>query len=68
MVNKWQTTCPLQVALADGHQVMSTHMCDIQMEVLLLVLTSYIIPHTNVIHLIALWNTSTNRSWLNVLI
>ncbi len=27
VINKWKTTCPLQVALADGCVVTSTHMC-----------------------------------------
>ena len=31
VINKRPTTQPLRVALADGSQVMSTHMCDIQM-------------------------------------
>jgi hypothetical protein len=29
VLNKRKTTCPLKVALADGRQVISTHMCDI---------------------------------------
>ncbi len=29
VINKCKTTQPLKVALADGRQVISTHMCDI---------------------------------------
>jgi hypothetical protein len=36
--------CPLKVLLADGRQVMSTHMCDIRINSLLVLLTGCIIP------------------------
>jgi hypothetical protein len=48
MVNKHWITCPLRVALADGHQVMSIHMCDIHIEGLLFVLTGHIILNSSI--------------------
>jgi hypothetical protein len=43
VINKRPTTQPLQVALADGQQVMSTHMCNIQIDGLPVTLTGHII-------------------------
>jgi hypothetical protein len=43
VVNKHPTMCPLKVLLADGRQVMSTHMCDIRIIGLPVVLTGHII-------------------------
>ncbi len=43
IVNKWITRHPLKVLLADGCQVMSTHMCDIIIKSLPFVLTGHII-------------------------
>ncbi len=43
MVNKQPTTRPLKVSLANGRQVMSTHMCDIHIKGLQFVLTGHII-------------------------
>jgi hypothetical protein len=44
MHNKQCTTCPLKVALADGRQVMSTHVCDVNIPGLPITLTRHIIP------------------------
>ncbi len=44
IVNQQCATCPLQVLLANGHQVMSTHMCDVHIEGLPVTLTGHIIP------------------------
>ncbi len=43
VINKRRTTCPLKVTLANGWQVVSTHMCDIHIEGLQFVLTGQII-------------------------
>ncbi len=43
VVNKQPMTWPLKVSLADGRQVMSTHMCDIHIKGLPFVLTGHII-------------------------
>jgi hypothetical protein len=48
VINKRPTTQPLQVALADGHQVMSTHMCSIQINGLPVTLTGHIIPNLSI--------------------
>jgi hypothetical protein len=48
MINKRPTTNPLRVALADGCQVMSTHMCDIKIEGLPVTLTGHIIPNLSI--------------------
>jgi hypothetical protein len=48
VINKRPTTQPLRVALADGHQVMSTHMCDIQIDGLPVTLTGHIIPNLSI--------------------
>ncbi len=48
VINKWPTTRPLQVALVDGCQVMSTHMCDIQINGLPMTLTGHIIPNLSI--------------------
>ncbi len=42
--NKRKTTCPLKVALADEHWVMSTHMCDIIIPSLPTTLVGHIVP------------------------
>jgi len=46
--NKRPTNCPLKVALADGRKVMSTHICDVNIPGLPVVLTSHIIPELSV--------------------
>ncbi len=43
VVNKQCTTCPLQVLLADGRQVMSIYMCDVHIDGLPVTLTDHII-------------------------
>ncbi len=48
VVNKRLTTRPLKVSLADGRQVMSTHMCDILINGLPVVLTGHIIPDLSI--------------------
>jgi hypothetical protein len=48
VVNKWKTTCPLRVALADGRVVTSTHMCDIHIKGLPITLRGHIIPELSV--------------------
>jgi hypothetical protein len=45
IINKQVTMRPLKVSLANGRQVMSTHMCDIHIGGLPLVLTGLIIPN-----------------------
>jgi hypothetical protein len=42
------TTRPLKVSLADGRQVVSTHMCDIHIDGLPFVLTGHIIPDLSI--------------------
>jgi hypothetical protein len=44
IVNKQPTTCQVVVSLADGSKVTSTHMCDIHINGLSVVLTEHIIP------------------------
>ncbi len=44
VINKRQMTYPLKVMLADGCQVILTHMCDIRIEGLPVTLTRHIIP------------------------
>ena len=46
--NKSPTTRPLKVALADGRIVLSTHMCDIKIDGLPMVLTGHIIPDLSI--------------------
>jgi hypothetical protein len=46
--NKRCTTCPLKVTLADGQQVWTTHMCDIDITGLPYTLTSHIIPNLSI--------------------
>jgi hypothetical protein len=46
--NKQITTCPLKVALADGHLVMSTHMCDIVLPGLPTTLVGHIVPELSI--------------------
>jgi hypothetical protein len=48
VINKRPTTRPLQVALADGCQVMSTHMCNIQIDGLSVTLMGHIIPNLSI--------------------
>ncbi len=48
VVNKRATTHPLKVALADGRMVLSTHMCDINIDGLPTVLTGHIIPDLSI--------------------
>ena len=48
VVNKHPTSMPLKVALADGHHIMSTHMCDIAIDGLPQVLTGHIIPDLSI--------------------
>jgi hypothetical protein len=53
VVDKRKTTHPLKVSFADGHQVISIHMCDIHIKGLLVVLTVHIIPDLSIAHLLA---------------
>ena len=46
--NKRPTDCPLKVALADGRRVMSTHICDVDIPGLPVVLTGHIIPELSI--------------------
>jgi hypothetical protein len=46
--NKQKTTCPLKVALADGHRVMSTHMCNIIVPGLPTTLIRHIVPELSI--------------------
>jgi hypothetical protein len=46
--NKQKTTCQLKVALADGHRVMSTHMCDTIIPGLPTTLVGHIIPELSI--------------------
>ena len=46
--NKRPTDCPLKVALADGRKVLSTHICDVDIPGLPIVLTGHIIPELSV--------------------
>ena len=46
--NKQKTTCPLKVALADGHRVMSTHTCDIIIPSLPTTLVGHIVPELSI--------------------
>ena len=46
--NKQKTMCPLKVALADGHRVMSTHMCDIIIPGLPATLVGHIVPELSI--------------------
>jgi hypothetical protein len=48
VVNKRPTTHPLKVVLADGRIVLSTHMCDIKIDGLPMVLTRHIIPDLSI--------------------
>ncbi len=48
VVNKRPTTPPLKVLLANGRQVMSTHMCDIVIKGLPFTLTGHIIPDLSI--------------------
>jgi hypothetical protein len=55
ILNKRLTTRPLGVSLANGHQVMSTHMCDIRIDGLLFVLTGHIIPDLSITSHFGIW-------------
>ena len=48
VTNKRLTDCPLKVALADGQKVMSTHICDVDIPGLPIVLTGDIIPKLSI--------------------
>ena len=48
VTNKCLTNHPLMVALADGRTVMSTHICDMYIPGLLIVLTGHIIPDLSI--------------------
>jgi hypothetical protein len=48
VINKRLTTRPLRVALTDGRQVISTHMCDIQIDCLPVTLMGHIIPDLSI--------------------
>ncbi len=48
VINKRPTTNPLRVALADGRQVRTTHMCDIKIEGLPVTLMGHIIPDLSI--------------------
>ncbi len=48
VINKRVSTRPLKVSLADGREVVSTHMCDIHIDGLPLVLTGHIIPDLSI--------------------
>ncbi len=48
VISKRKTTQALKVALTDGRQVMSTHMCNIYIEGLLTILTGHIIPDLSI--------------------
>jgi hypothetical protein len=46
--NKRPTICPLKVALADGRRVMSTHICNVDIPSLPVILTGHIIPELSI--------------------
>ncbi len=48
VLNKQKSTCPLKVALADGRQVLSTHMCDIIIPGLPTSLVGHIVPELSI--------------------
>jgi hypothetical protein len=48
VINKCRTTHPLKVTLANGWQVVSTHMCNIHIDGLSFVLTGHIIPDLSI--------------------
>jgi hypothetical protein len=48
VANKQPMTTLLQVSLADGRQVTSTHMCDIKIKGLPITLTGHIIPNLSI--------------------
>jgi hypothetical protein len=48
VINNRATTNPLTVLLADGRQVLSTHMCDIHIKGLPFPLTGHIIPNLSI--------------------
>ncbi len=48
VINKCITTCLLKVVIANGHKVMSTHMCDIKIDGLPVTLTGHIIPELSI--------------------
>ena len=48
VTNKHTTTCPLKVALANGRQVLSTHICDVDIPGLPVTLVGHIIPDLSI--------------------
>jgi hypothetical protein len=48
IINKHRKTCPLKVSLANGRKVTSTHMCDLNINGLLVTLTCHIILESSV--------------------
>ncbi len=48
VLNKRCTMCPLKVSLADGHEVTSTHICDVKINGLTVTLMGHIIPELSV--------------------
>jgi hypothetical protein len=48
VLNKRCTMCPLKVSLADGHEVTSTHICDVKINGLTVTLMGHIIPELTV--------------------
>ncbi len=53
--SKRTTTCPLKVALADGRQVLSTHICDVDIPGFPVTLVGHIIPDLSIV---TLWDKS----------
>ena len=60
--NKQKTTCPLKVALANGHGVMSTHMCDIIIPGLPTTLVGHIALAVNCL---PIWNPCPHSSGMH---
>ena len=54
-LNKCHTTKSLKVALANGHQVLTTHECDICIDGLPFVLTGHIIPKLLITSIFGIW-------------
>jgi hypothetical protein len=48
VTNKRTTTCPLKVAIADGRQVLLTHICDVDIPGLPVTLVGHIIPYLSI--------------------
>jgi hypothetical protein len=47
--NNQFTICPLKVVLVDGRHIMSTHMCDVNIPSLPIMLTGHIIPDLSIV-------------------